>query len=165
MRAEVRVGGGLDSVRLLPEVDVVQVRREDAVLAPAAIELDGEARLGELPAEALLRAEIEVADQLLLDRRAALREVARRHVGLQRPQDPDVVDPVVLVEAAVLGVDDRASHDGTDPPERDGHPVAARAEDPQPRAVAGEEDARVSRAVRLDAVEAARVPEERPGDR
>jgi len=41
VHAEVRAGGGLDPVRLLAEVDVVQVRREDAVLAPAAVELLG----------------------------------------------------------------------------------------------------------------------------
>ena len=39
------------------------------------------------------------------------------------------------------------------------------AEQPEPRAVARHEDARTSRAVRLEAVEAAQVPEERPGDR
>src|SRR5262245_47570915 len=99
--------GGFDPVGLLAEVDVVEISGEDAVLAPVAVELDREARLGELPAERLLRGEIEVADELLLDGRAALRDPAGRDVALQRSQDSDVVDPVVLVEPAVLDGDDR----------------------------------------------------------
>ncbi len=165
MHPEVRAGGGLDPVRLLAEVDVVEIGGEDAVLAPLLVELDGKAGLGEFPADRLLRGEVEVADELLLDRRAALRVPACRDVALQRPHDPDVVDAVRLVEAAVLGVDDRLPHHRADPPQRDGLAHPARAEQPEPRAVAGNEDARTSRAVRLEAVEAARVPEERPGDR
>ena len=56
VHAEVRLGRGLDPVRLLAEVDVVEVGREDAVLAPLLVELDREAALGELAAERLLRA-------------------------------------------------------------------------------------------------------------
>jgi hypothetical protein len=117
---EVRVGRSLDPVRLLAEIDVVEICLEDPVLAPVAIELDCEAGLGELPADRLLRAEVEVADELLLDRRRALRESARRYVAPQRPNDPDVVDPVVLVEPPVLDSDDRLLHDGADPVQRDG---------------------------------------------
>ena len=165
MNAEVGAGGGLDPVRLLPEVDVVEVRVENAVLAPLLVELDGEACLGELPADRLLRGEVEVAHQLLLDRRRSLREPAARDVAFQRPHDPDVVDPVARVEAAVLGVDDRLPHGRADPPQHDGLAYAARAEQSQSRAVAGDQDACAGCTVRLEAVEAARVPEERPGDR
>ena len=152
VHAEVRLGRGVDPVRLLPEVDVVQVRREDAVLAPLLVELNREARLGELSAERLLRREVEVAYELLLDRGRPLRDPARGDVALQRAHDPDVVDPVVLVEAPVLGVDDRLAHHGTDPLQRDGSSVAGRAEQPEPRAVARQEDARLGRALRLEAV-------------
>ena len=164
MDAEVRVGGGLDPVRLLAEVDVVEVRGEDAVLAPLLVELNREAGFGELPAERLLRREVEVADELLLDRRPALSDPARRDVALQRAHDPDVVDAVVRVEAAVLGVDDRLPHHGADPPQGDGLASPARAEQPESRPVPGHEDARLRSALRLEAVEAARVPEERPRD-
>ena len=164
MHSEVGASSGLDPVGLLPEVDVVEVRSEDAVLAPLLVELDGEAALGELPAERLLRAEVEVAHELLLDRRRALCEPARRDVALQRSDDPEVVDAAVLVEAAVLDGDDRLPHHRTDPPQRDGLAVAARTEQSQMSAVAVEEDARPSGPVRLEAVEAARVPEERSGD-
>ena len=50
-------------------------------------------------------------------------------------------------------------------PQHDGLAYPTRAEQSQSRAVAGDQDAGVSRAVRLEAVEAARVPEQRPGDR
>src|SRR5262249_43247747 len=55
-------------------------------------------------------------------------------------------------------------HDGVDPFERDREARARPAEQSEPRPVASEEDARLGRAVLLEAVEAARVPEERPGD-
>src|SRR4051794_8689348 len=164
MHAEVRVRGCLDPVGPVPEVDVVEVRGEDAVLAPLLVELDREAAFRDLPADRLLRAEVEVADELLLDRRAALRDPTGRDIALERPQDPDVVDPVVRVEAAVLGVDDRLPHHRADAVQRDGLAYAARAEQSEPGAVTGDEDARMSRSVSLEAVEAARVPEERPCD-
>src|SRR5262249_47656573 len=132
VHAEVGARRGFDPVGLAPEVDVVQVRREDAVLAPATVELYREAALRELAAERLLRAAVEVAHELLLDRRGTLRELAGGDVGLERPHDPDVVDAVVLVEAAVLGVDDRATQDRADALERDGEPGAACAEQPEP---------------------------------
>src|SRR3954447_9684590 len=165
MHAEVRARGCLDPVGPVPEVDVVEVRGEDAVLAPLLVELDRKAAFRDLPADRLLWTEVEVADELLLDRRAALRDPAGRDVALERSQDPDVIDPVVRVEAAVLGVDDRLPHRRADAVQRDGLAYAARAEQSESCAVAGDEDARASRSARLEAVEAARVPEERPCDR
>ena len=62
----------------------------------------------------------------LFDRRRALDSGAGEEIGLDRAEDPNgQVDPVVLIEAAILGVDDGLPHDRADTPERDGRSLFA----------------------------------------
>src|SRR5439155_532592 len=84
------------------EIDLVQVGLEDPVLRPVARQLDREAGLGDLAAERPLVADVEVADELLRDRRAALDDAARADVLPEGPSDALVVDAAVPVEAAIL---------------------------------------------------------------
>src|SRR6185437_8439508 len=56
----------------------------------------------DLPLERLLAAGVEVPDELLGERRAALQRLARGDVLPRRARDADVVDAAVLVEPAVL---------------------------------------------------------------
>ena len=51
MLGEVRLRGGLDTVGVVPEVDLVQVAREDPVLRVHVLELLGEAGLFDLAVE------------------------------------------------------------------------------------------------------------------
>ena len=108
MLGEVRLRRGLDAVGVVPEVDLVQVAREDPVLRVHVLELLGEAGLLDLAVEGDLLADVEVADELLRDRRAALDDVAALHVLDGSADDALPVDTAVLVEAAVLDVDSRA---------------------------------------------------------
>ena len=70
--AEVRPGGGLDAVRPVPEVHLVEVHLEDAVLGVAALQLERQDRFLHLALEALVRREEQHLGQLLGDGAAAL---------------------------------------------------------------------------------------------
>src|SRR5262249_37800978 len=64
-----------------------------------------EAGLLDLALEGALAADVEVADELLGDRRAALDDLARADVLPERTRNALVVDAAVLVEAAILDGD------------------------------------------------------------
>ena len=75
--AEVRPRRRLDAVRAVTEVHLIQVHLEDAVLGVAALELEGQHRLLQLPLEALVRREKQDLGELLGDGAAALDDAAR----------------------------------------------------------------------------------------
>src|SRR5438094_898888 len=83
MAREVRLRGGLDAVGVIAVVDGVQVAGEDLVLRPAAAELDREARLLDLAIEGALAAGVQVADELLRNRRSAFDDRAGTEAGEQ----------------------------------------------------------------------------------
>ena len=99
---EVRLRRGLDAVGVVAVVHGVQVLVEDLRLRPLARELDREARLLDLARERLLLAGVEVADELLRDRGAALDHLAGGEVLPSRARNADVVHTSVLPEAAVF---------------------------------------------------------------
>ena len=90
--------------------DLVQIRGEDPVLRPLPRELDREAGLGELALQRLLARQVQVPDELLGDRRAALDDLAGTDVGNDRTRDTDGVDAAVLVKAPVLDRDGGLRH-------------------------------------------------------
>ena len=104
---EVRLRGGLDAVGLVPVVHLVQVRRQDPVLRPGAVELRREAGLLELALHGPLPRDVEVPDELLGDRRASLDDAARLEVGHGRAGDSFEIDASVREEAPVLDRDRR----------------------------------------------------------
>ena len=105
--AEEAARGGPDPVdgeaAVLPEIDAVQVRREDLVLLVAPLDDEGERRLLELPSHGPLRREDEVLDELLGQRASPLDELAAPDVDPERSAHRPEVDARVLVEAVVLG--------------------------------------------------------------
>ena len=102
---KIRLGGRLDPVGVVAVEDLVHVRVEDPGLRPLPRELDREAGLGELPLQRLLAGQVQVPDELLGDRRAALHDLARAHVRDDGARDADRIDAAVLVEAPVLDRD------------------------------------------------------------
>ncbi|CAO0832866.1 hypothetical protein SMICM17S_05867 [Streptomyces microflavus] len=100
--AVVRLGGGLDAVRVAPEVAGVEVALEDLVLALLAVELDGDEELLGLADDGPLLAEVVVLDVLLGDGGAALLALAGRGVPAG-PEHGLHVDGGLGVEVAVLG--------------------------------------------------------------
>ena len=109
--AEVALGGGLDAVGAVAEVDLVEVELEDLVLGVLLLDLAGDLGLAELPAERLVApADVlgpDVPRQLHRDGREPLGHPHLEQVALDRAEHPEPVDPVVLVEALVLGGDER----------------------------------------------------------
>ena len=104
---EVGLGGGLNAHRGAavggPVRGSVQVLREDLRLRVLLLVLLRPGRLADLPLDRLLRiGDVEVADQLLGDRRAALDRSAGLQVLPAGAHDRPVVDPAVLVEVLVL---------------------------------------------------------------
>ena len=84
-------------------------------LRPGIAELDREARFLELALHGALVGDVEVADELLRDRRAALHDLTRLHVGPDGAGDPLRIDAAVLVEAPVLDRDRCFRHPRADP--------------------------------------------------
>ena len=111
---EVRTRCLLDPVRAVPEVDRVQVRGEDPILAPALLELPRERSFAHLAGDRPLVPDVGVLDELLRDRRAALDDRLAADVGPEGASDAADVDAVVVEEALVLGRDDRLAHDRSD---------------------------------------------------
>ena len=118
---EVRLRSRLRPVRMAAEVDLVQVGLENPLLAPALelgaadgrlgapeqrqahlLELDRQAGLLRLALPGDLVADVEVADELLRERGAALDDLAALEVLDRRAHDALVVDAGVRVEAPVL---------------------------------------------------------------
>ena len=107
-RGEVGLGGRLDSDRgqaaVGPIGGRVQVLGEDRGLRVAGVLLIGQMRLDDLALERVARVlDVEVADQLLGDRRAALDGLAaREQVAPARADDRLRVDPALAVEVPIL---------------------------------------------------------------
>ena len=118
-----------DPVGAVPEVDRVEVRRQDPVLRPALRELPGERRLAHLAGDRLVVAAVGVLDVLLRDRRAALDDRLVADVLPGGAEDAAHVDAVVLVEPLVLDRDDRLLHDRRDLLRGDEHAALVAAED------------------------------------
>ncbi len=164
--AEVAPGGCLDAVGAVAEVDEVQVALEDLLLRQALLDADRQARLPDLAADRVVGGgvvaggiEQGVLDVLLGERAATLRRLTALDVGDGGPQRPADVDGTVVEEAGVLDRDHRLLHDGSDPRERDGHPVLV-VEPRDDAAVGGEQHARAWRGRHL---EHGRQPVERLG--
>jgi hypothetical protein len=101
------------AVRPGAQVDLVQVQLQDRVLGKIVLDLDRDPRLLEFAGQRLLAADVvgeDVARELHRDGREALREPEREQVVLDRTQDAQVIDPVVVVEALVLGGDEGLAH-------------------------------------------------------
>ena len=162
---EVRLRGRLDAVGAVAVVDLVHVRLEDLTPSPRLVELEREARLLELALERPLRADgpVEVPDELLRDRRAALDDVARPVVLQRGAHDSLVVDAAVLVEAPVLDCDRCLPQPRRRLLERDGLPVVVRRDRAQKRAVCRVDERVLADSDRLQRGEVAAVLERRPG--
>ena len=115
---EIPVRGGTDAPRAGAEVDVIEVDREDRPLGILGLEAAREDRLLALARQALLAAE-ELLRDLLRDRRAALREVARGDVRPHRARDALEVDPAVVEEVVILDREERIDQALRDPLVRD----------------------------------------------
>ena len=138
---EERLRGRLDAVRAAAEVDGVQVLGQDLVLGELALDLDREQALAHLLLERARRdhvgldaglgilgvlTRVDVLDELLGQRRAALDDLARDEVGPRGAEDPGDVDAGVFVEPLVLDGDHRVLELQRHVRERDDRPVHRR---------------------------------------
>ena len=111
--AEVALRGRLDAVGAVAEVDLVEVELEDFLLRVTLLDLPRDLRFLELSRERLLAGDLlgeDVARELHRERREALREVPVHDIGCEGAEHARPVDARVLVEALVLGDDERLLH-------------------------------------------------------
>src|SRR5439155_23629136 len=109
--AEVALLGALDAVGAIAEVDLIEVELENPVLRVLRLDCARDLRLLELADRRLLTGDAvgeDVPRELHRDRREALAPTSRAEVADDRARDTLPVDAGVLVEAFVLGNDERA---------------------------------------------------------
>ena len=104
---EVHFRGRLHAVGALSEIHLVEVALEDLVLGQPPFDLHRQQHLGDLSAERLLVREEEVSGELLRDRAAPLRQTSLADIPERGPEHAAERDPVVAVEARILGIDHR----------------------------------------------------------
>ena len=101
--AEVHLGGGLQAVRVVTEVDRIEIPLEDLVLVQLLLQHGGVVRLQHLVAAVAWQAGQElVLHHLLGNRAGTLRRRVAGKVGEQRAEEPAQIDPAVRVELVVL---------------------------------------------------------------
>ena len=97
----------LDAERAVPEVDLVQIELENAILRIPTLEQHRQYGLLELALEALVGRQEEHLRQLLGDGAASFNDAMVPEVLVNGASDPRGIDPVVGVVARVLGGDNR----------------------------------------------------------
>ena len=115
--AEVAGGRGFDPVGAIAEVDLIQVQLENLVFFVVPFDLERHPGFAEFPghsqkARPEIRGQLfgpEIPGQLHGDGGEPLKPPAGEQ-GLERTEDPEPVDPAVVVEAAVLGGQHRGDH-------------------------------------------------------
>ena len=135
-RAEVVLGGALDAVRVVSEVDGVEIRGKDLVLRPALLKLPRERRLAHLALHRLRARQVRVLDELLRDGAGTLVRTGREAIE-ERAGDAVQVDAVVLIEALVLDRDDGILHHLRDAVTLDDHARLVGTENGDPAWCAG----------------------------
>src|SRR5690606_24626394 len=93
------------AIALLAEKYFVEIGRQDLVLAEPEIERYRHYRFLDLAAQRLLAVQVEILDELLRKRAAALHDFAGAQVAPQRARDADGVDAVVGIKALVFDRD------------------------------------------------------------
>jgi hypothetical protein len=139
---EVGPCGCFRAVGEVPVEDRVEVAREDLLLRPLAVELHRETGLGQLALHRPLVRDVQVADELLRDRRAALHHAPGLHVPPERSRDAFGVEAAVVEESAILDRDRRLREPGRDAIERHDLPIPLGGDDTEQGAV-GRVDERV----------------------
>ena len=104
---EIDARGRRHAGRAGAEIDVVQVARQDFVLAEPHVEPHRDGRLADLALQRAVALQVQDFHELLVDRAAALHDLAGRDVSRERPHDPAEIEPPMAVEAPVLDADHR----------------------------------------------------------
>jgi len=128
---EVALRRRADPVRAVPEVHAVEIELQDLRFRELGLEPHRDRGVLELaPRRAVVASQVEELRELLGQRAAALRQRDVARVVRDRSRETDQVDPVVTVEALVLGGDDRPLEDRRDGAQWD-EPTAVRTQPPE----------------------------------
>src|SRR5712692_8351351 len=111
MRRSAVARGGLETVVAVPEVDLVDVHREDLIFGIPAFDLERHERFVDLPRDGLARGEENPSRELLGQRRASLSVSLVLDVRENRRDRAGQVHASMPIEVLVLGRDDRVFQD------------------------------------------------------
>src|SRR5213079_2930063 len=118
---EVPARGGLDSVEAVPQIDLVQVQLEDAILRELVFDLARQHELPQLPPDRARGSDLlreHIAGELHGDGARPFARAEGAQVAPERAQHAAKIDPAVLVEAAVLDGEERAGDSSGNPGDR-----------------------------------------------
>ncbi len=121
--AEIALRRGIDAVGAGAEIDAVEIKLEDLVLAEFPLQPDRQHHFLQLAPDRALLGQEQVLGELLGEGRAALRDAAMQHVGGHGAHEPDRIDAEMAVEAAVLDGDEGTRQIGRQVLESDGGAV------------------------------------------
>ena len=121
--AEIAARRHLDAPGAAAEIDGIDIELENVVLAERAFQPRRHDHLADFSLVSDVVADQEVLHHLLRDGRAALRPAGFRKIADEGADDAVLVDAVMLIEAPVLGGDERLLHEIGHVGER--HPDAA----------------------------------------
>ena len=159
---EERLRARLRPVGMLAVEHLVQVCGKDLLPGPALGELHRQASLFHLARQRPLRAaDVQVANQLLGDRGAALDDPARAHVVVEGARDRLIVERTVLPEATVLDRNRGFRQPGRDRAQLQRLPVPRRRNNTKQRAVVRKQDRVLTERDRMQRVQAARAEHDR----
>ena len=108
--AEIAARRKLDAPGAATEIDRVEIKLEDLVLAQRALQPRGHHHLADLAFIGEVVPDQQVLHHLLGDGRAPLRAAGVGEIGNEGADQPALVDAFVLVEALVLGRHERLLH-------------------------------------------------------
>src|SRR6185295_2045557 len=94
--AEVHLCRGRRAVRTLSKEDLVEIKSQDLRLGELVLDAEGQKDLFQLAVKAALRCKKHVARELHGDRATALARLAGEQVDERGPQQPGVIDAVML---------------------------------------------------------------------
>ncbi len=109
---EIALGGRLDAVGAGAEIDPVQIEAENLLLGELHLQPHRQDQLLNLAADGLVRAEEQVARQLLGDGGGALGESVGAQVDEHHAHHADRIEPEVVIKAPVLDGDEGVRHIG-----------------------------------------------------
>src|SRR5262245_52674424 len=108
--AEIAAGGEFDAPGAAPEIDRVEIKLENLILTERPFDPRRYDHLADLALVGEVIANQQVLDDLLGDGRATLRAAGLSEVADEGADQAALVDPLVLVEALVLGGDEGVAH-------------------------------------------------------
>ena len=112
MLAEEAFRRRFDPINPRAEIDAIEIKRDDLILAVARLQIQCEHRLLHLAVEGAFGFEEQILGELLGQRRPALDDVSHHHILISGAHQADGVEPDMFTEAPVFDGDEGVGYEG-----------------------------------------------------